>query len=245
MIRPMRFRFSSGAVLIVFASLTAGCSSAALDDLLEAAGGGTAPLDRQTVVAGLREALEVGADRTIERTALIDGFLANELIRIAIPDELEAMTRTLRKLGLGRQVDELEVTMNRAAEEAAGEAREVLWHEIRSLGFPDALAILDGGDTAATDLLRDRTTDEIRERFGPIVVEKMEAVGLARLYSELAGRYNRLPFVSQPTIDLHGYVTDQALAGLFTVLGEEETKIRKDPVARTTALLERVFGTRR
>lgn len=223
-------------------SLVGGCSSAAIEELLETATGPSRELDRETVTAGLEEALEIGSRRTIDRTAVIDGFLGNELIRILIPDELDSMARRLRQLGLGRQVDELEVAMNRAAEEAAGEARQILSAEIRALTFPDAMAILRGGATAATDLLYERTSGEIREQFHPIVVEKMEAVGLARLYEDLVGRYDRLPFVTRTAVDLDEYVTDEALAGLFTILREEERRIREDPVARTTELLRRVFA---
>lgn len=133
------------------------------------------------------------------------------LLEPVLPAELDSMARTLRRLGFDRQVDQLEVAMNRAAEEASGEAREVLWLEIR-------------------------------ERFHPIVVAKMQQVGLSRLYGELAESYNRLPLVSRPAIDLDAYVTARALAGLFVVLGEEEAKIRRDRVARTTELLRRVFG---
>lgn len=231
-------------VALVALTLTtfAGCSSTALDDLLEGAGGGYRPLDRETVVAGLKEALEIGAGRAIDRTAVIDGFFANELIRILIPEELAKMAERLRKLGMGRQVDELELQMNRAAEEASGKARGILWGEIRKLSIPDAMAILEGGGTAATDLLRERTGSEIRERFRPIVVETMDEIGLARLYEDLAERYNRLPFVTRAAVDLDDYVTGAALDGLFTVLGEEEIRIREDPVARTTELLRRVFG---
>ena len=233
---------SAFLLLICLLLVTSSCSSAALDDLLAAAGVPDRALDRETVVAGLREALEVGSDRTVERTSAVDGFLADELIRIAIPPELQAMTDALRTLGLGRRVDDLEVGMNRAAEGAAGEAREILWSEIRELTIPDAMAILGGGPTAATEHLRERTEARIRARFRPIVVSKMDEVGLARLYADLAERYNRLPLVSRPALDLDAYVTDRALSGLFTVLGNEERRIREDPVARTTELLRRVFG---
>ncbi|MCP4203849.1 MAG: DUF4197 domain-containing protein [bacterium] len=239
----MRARESIAAGLVAATILAAGCSSVALDDLLEVtSGGGPVQLDRETVISGLRQALEIGSDRTVERTAVIDGFLANELIRIVIPSDMEPMTKTLRKLGLGRQVDDLELNMNRAAEEAASGAREILWEEIRDLTFPDAMAILEGGKTAATDLLEERTSADIRDKFHPIILRKMEEVGLARLYADLAERYNRLPFVSGDAVDLDAYVTDQALAGIFTILGQEEARIREDPVARTTELLKQVFG---
>lgn len=233
----------SAPIALTFLLLTTACSGLALDDVLDAIPRQTSgELDRETIVAGLKEALRVGSERTIDRTAILNGFLANELIRIVLPDDLDSMAKTLRRIGLDRQVDELEVQMNRAAEEAAGEALDVLAEEIRGLSFPDAMGILRGGDTAATDFFRERTSDEIRQRFQPIVVEKMDEVGLARLYGLLADQYNQIPFVSRPAVDLERYVTDEALDGLFTVLAEEETKIREDPVARTTELLKRVFG---
>lgn len=228
------------AVPLVLSGLMLGCAGLAIEDLLpptEAQG----PLDNETVIAGLKEALEIGAGRAIERTSVIDGFLGNELIRILMPEELESMARNLRRIGLGRQVDELEVAMNRAAEQAAGEVREILWREIRALSFADGLEILHGGSTAATDHFRQRTESELRQRFHPIVVARMEEVGLSRLYGELADRYNRLPLVQRVAIDLDEYVTDRALSGVFTVLGEEEARIRQDPLARTTELLRRVF----
>jgi hypothetical protein len=239
---PFTVRPAAFAILLTLPVLISGCSSAALDDLLEAAAGGPAALDRETVAAGLRQALEIGSSRTVDRTSIVDGFFGNELIKILIPAELDKMAGRLRKLGLERQVDDLELQMNRAAEQAAGEAREILWAEIRALTIPDAVAILRGGQTAATDFLRSRTETEIRDRFQPIVVDRMEEVGLARLYSDLADRYNKLPFVTKTAVDLDAYVTQEALGGLFTILGEEEARIRRDPLARTTELLRRVFG---
>lgn len=230
--------------LLVMVSLggLVGCSGLALEDLLDPTVHSSRELDRDTVIAGLRQALEIGSQRAIDRTSVVDGFLANELIRIVLPEELESMARRLRQLGLGRQVDQLEVSLNRAAEQAVGEARDVLWAEIRTLSFPDAMAILRGGGSSASDFLEQRTSAEIRARFLPIVVEKMETVGLARLYDDLAERYNRLPFVTRAAVDLDQYVTDRALDGLFAVLREEERRIREDPLARATELLRRVFG---
>ena len=235
----MRYSLRLLVVPFLLLLLLPGCAGLTVEELIPADGDG--PLDRDTVIAGLKEALRVGSERAITRTSAVDGFLANELIRILMPEELESMAGALRKIGLGRQVDELEVAMNRAAEKAAGEVRGIVWREIQALSITDAMEILHGGPTAATDHFRQRTEDELRQRFHPIVVERMEEVGLSRLYAELAERHNRLPFVKRVAIDLDDYVTDRALAGVFHVLGEEEARIRADPLARTTELLRRVF----
>ena len=137
--------------------------------------------------------------------------------------------------------------MNRAAELAAGEASQVFWNGIQQMSIQDAFGILDGGDTAATDYFRRTTSDELRTRFGPIVEEQMGKVGLVKLYDDLVGRYRAVPFsaLTDAPPDLRQHVTDGALSGLFTVLGQEEAKIRREPAARSTDLLKKVFGTQR
>ncbi len=202
------------------------------------------PLDEGTVAAGLREALEVATGRSVDQLSSVDGFLGDALLRIAIPEQFETVATTLRQIGLGAQVNEFETAMNRAAERASAEARAVFWNEIRRLSIADAFAILNGGERAATDYFRGRTEAELQTRFLPIVQEKMEEVGLYRIYGELADRYNAIPFVTTPAIDLDAHITEGAMSGLFTVLGNEEARIRRDPVARSTELLRRVFGSR-
>ncbi len=203
-----------------------------------------APLDEGTVAAGLREALEVATGRSVDQLSNVNGFLGDALLRIAIPEQFETVATTLRQVGLGDRVDEFETAMNRAAERASAEARPVFWNEIRRLSIADAFAILNGGERAATDYFQGRTESELQARFLPIVQEKMEAVGLYQIYGELADRYNAIPFVTTPAIDLDTHITDGALNGLFSVLGKEEARIRRDPVARSSALLKRVFGAR-
>jgi hypothetical protein len=231
--------------LVISLAFIAGCAgvdSGALDAVLRA--GRDAPLDAKTVAAGLREALRVGTDRTVASTSKIDGFLGNALIRIVMPEQFEPAAKTLRSLGLGKQVDEFEVGMNRAAERAAGEAREVFWNAVSQMTIEDAFGILNGGDNAATNYFRSRTEEVLRGRFKPIVMGKMSEVGLYRVYNGLTDYYNKLPMVTSPALDLDEYVTGHALNGLFTVLGQEEKQIRTDPLARTTELLRRVFGSR-
>ena len=232
------------AAAMPFIALLAGLPGCAGVDMkvLEGILDTEAPLNEATVAAGLREALEVATGRSVEQLSSVDGFLGDAMLRIMVPEQFETAASTLRDIGLGGYVDDFETAMNRAAEKASAEARPVFWNEIRSLSIADAFGILNGGERAATDYFRGRTEAELRARFMPIVKEKMEEVGLYRLYGELADRYNAIPFMSTPALDLDDYVASHALDGLFTVLGEQEARIRRDPVARTTELLRRVFG---
>jgi hypothetical protein len=234
---------------LVFLFGAGGCAGstgiASLDDMLESSGlSGASTLDEGTIVSGLKEALRVGTENAVALTSAKGGFLDNDLIRIPLPDSLDPMADALRSVGFGSQVDELEVSMNRAAEQAAGEAGEVFWNAIRSMSIADARGILDGGDTAATDYFRRVTSQPLFQRFEPIVAQKMDEVGLVRLYDGLADRYRAIPLIgsAKPPPEIEGYVTDKTLDGLFTVLAEQEQKIRTDPSARVTELLQRVFG---
>lgn len=200
-------------------------------------------LDEPTVIAGLKEALRIGTENTVLSTSRVDGYLGNRLIRIALPDQLQSTASTLRRIGLGAQVDELETGMNRAAELAAAEARDIFWNAITGMTVSDAFGILRGHDTAATEYFEERTREELRGRFQPIVGEKIGEIGLSRVYERIAGAYNSYaPPGAERLVDLEDYVTGKALDGLFTVLGQEERRIREDPLARTTDLLRRVFG---
>ncbi len=226
-----------------------GCASldpALIEDILgsAAASGSQAPLDEATVGKGLKEALRVGTRRAVERVSQPDGYLANEVIRIRLPNELEDMATALRTLGFSRQVENLEVAMNRAAERAAKEAVDVFVGAITSMTLGDVWGIFRGHDTAATEYFKQRTTATLSRRFQPIIEDKMNQVGLYREYERLAGVYNTLPFVRRPAVDLDSYLTDKALDGLFKELAKEERKIREDPIARTTELLRKVFGSR-
>ena len=217
-------------------------SQSGVQDLLASAGGGSG-LDTNTIVAGLKEALQVGTRSAVQTTSKPNGFLGNQLIRIAAPSELRTMTDALRKVGLGSKVDEFEVSMNRAAERAAGEATQVFFDAIAQMTIADARRILDGDDTAATQYFRRMTTAPLSARFTPIVDSKMHEVGLNRIYGDLKSRYNAIPLVPQLTFDLTQYVVQETLDGLFLMVGEEEKRIRRDPAARVTELLRRVFGS--
>ncbi|MCA1796781.1 MAG: DUF4197 domain-containing protein, partial [Geobacteraceae bacterium] len=152
-----------------------------------------ATLDASTVAAGLREALAVGSERAVASTSSTDGFWSNEEIRIPLPDELNTVFSTLRTIGFGSQVDALELGMNRAAEQASAEAKPVLVEAAKSMSISDAMGILRGGDTAATDYFRAQTSDTLKQKFLPIIQDKMAGVGLYQQYNRLMDAYTALP----------------------------------------------------
>jgi hypothetical protein len=200
--------------------------------------------DGPTVVAGLKEALVLGSDRAVAGLSRPDGFLGDALLRIALPESFQGAASALRSAGLGGAVDELETALNRAAEQAAGQAAPVFHEAIRSLSIADGFAILNGHETAATDLFRQRTGEALRARFEPIVAAQVEATGLGRSYRQAVDAYSVLRFGGAPEpLDLGSYVTEKALDGLFLRLADEEQAIRRNPAARTTALLRQVFGS--
>ncbi len=219
--------------------LMAGCAGFNAETINRALEG---PLDSETVAAGLKEALRIGTERSTATTSSLDGFYGNALIRIALPEQYTGVADALRKFGMGSQVEAFELSMNRAAEKASGEAVEVFWDSITKMSISDAFGILNGGDTAATDYFRRRTSAELHSRFQPIVISKMEAVGVYRLYEDLVSSYDMLPIEKPAAVDLDDYITERTVNGIFLILEKEEQKIRQDPAARTTALLRKVFG---
>jgi len=229
------------ALTLLVPLLLVGCAGMENIDLGSVLGD-QAPLDEATVARGLKEALTVGTGRAVDQVGSLDGYLGNELLKIALPDELQDMAGKLRSVGLGGKVDELEVAMNRAAELAATEAVAVFGDAIRGMTVADAWGILRGGDTAATDYFQARTADALTGRYRPIIETKLRTVGGYTDYEDLVTRVESIPFLDTPDLDLVGYVTDHALDGLFSVVATEETKIRQDPVKRTTELLQKVFS---
>ncbi len=223
---------------LLFLPSCASVDMAAISDLLESA----APLDEETVAAGLREALDVGTGRAVETLSAEGGFGASDVLRIPIPENLETMASRLRSVGLDDQVDRFEDQMNTAAEQAAGQALDVFAGAIRQMTIQDAFGILNGPQDAATMYFRDRTESELTARFSPVVDDVMQQLGVVRVYEDLVTRYNAIPLVRRVDFDIQGYVVAQTMNGLFSTLAHEEQRIREDPIARTTSLLQRVFG---
>lgn len=199
-------------------------------------------LSEEKIVAGLKEALQVGTENTVNFTGKMDGYFRNEAIKILMPEKLQTLEKGLRTVGYGSQVDEFVLSMNRAAERAAPQAKEIFRDAIKAMSFDDARKILGGNETAATDYFRGKTTDKLTAAFNPIVDKTMNEGDVTRRYKELVGRFQAIPFAKTESFDLDHYVTEKSLAGLFHVLGQEEKKIRTNPAARVTDLLKEVFG---
>jgi hypothetical protein len=204
-----------------------------------------AQLDRITsreATSALKAALEKGSRAAVGQLGRADGFLGNPRVKIPLPDSLQRAERAMRRFGMGRQADELILAMNRAAEAAVPEARQLLVDSVRRMTVQDAKGILQGGDTAGTDYFRRSTQDALRQRFLPIVKQATARVGLARHYNAYAEKGVAFGLVKQEHANLDEYVTQKALDGLFLVLADEEKKIRQDPVGSGTAIIRKVFG---
>ena len=239
---------SSCLVVIVVAALVIGSGGHLqagfqdyLRDAMKALKGGEG-LTHDDVVGGLKEALEVGTRNAVQAVSRTDGYFRNPQIKIPLPENVRKFEALLRATGFGPRVDAFELSMNRAAERAAPEARSIFWDAIKQMTFTDARAILDGPEDAATQYFREKTADRLQARFKPITRQAMSEVGVTRSYQALDAKIQTIPYSDAMRFDLDQYVTAKALDGLFWMLAEEEKKIRRDPAARVTDLLQKVFG---
>jgi len=213
------------------------------EQTVQGTSGNTKGLSGEEVVSGLKEALTIGAEKATESASELGGFNRNELIRIPFPEEARDVKALALKVGMSKQVEEFEETMNRAAEKASAEAVDVLVNAVSSMTIKDGFEILNGTDTAATHYLRESTTAELTKKFTPIVDKAIDEVDLTRYWQPLASTYNKNPFKKEEiNPDLTSYVTAKALDGLFTLIKQEEKSIRENPEARVTELLKKVFG---
>jgi len=230
-----------GAALLI-CLIAAGCAGQDWREISTGLINASGETDTQTIAAGLKEALRVGSRRAVQKASKEGGYMENPEIRIPLPSRLQGMADTLEKVGMAGQIKTLEKKMNTAAEEAAGQAAPVFIDAISDMSISDARRILGGGPSAATNYLREKTSEELRSRYKPIVQEKLKSVGVVDLYNSLHDRYRKLPATPSVEFTPQDYATDQALDGLFQLLAGEEKRIRNDPAARTTDLLKQVFG---
>ncbi len=200
------------------------------------------PLTRAEVAAALRDSLSRGISKAAIIASANDGYYANPALKIEFPSDAQKVEKTLRKIGLGREVDRFVRQLNRGAESAATKAKPIFIKAITSMSIHDAFAILNGRQDAATQYLIRTIGDDLFDQFLPVVSDSLQQVNATRYYGEIVTRYNQLP-VRKVNPDLDEYATDRAIAGLFLLVAEEEANIRANPRARTTQLLRRVFGS--
>ncbi|MBI2279876.1 MAG: DUF4197 domain-containing protein [Bacteroidetes bacterium] len=204
--------------------------------------GSTNPaLTNDEVIRGLREALTVGTNNSSNLTSKLDGFYKNPEIFIPFPPEALKVKEKVEQLGMKKQVDEFVMTLNRAAETATSEAAPIFVNAIKEMTIADGFAILRGNDNAATQYLKDKTAAQLKVKFNPIVKAAIQKVEVTKYWNPIINTYNKVPFVEKMNPDLEDYVTAKAMDGLFLMIAKEETKIRKDPMARVTDLLKKVF----
>ncbi|MFP5041819.1 DUF4197 domain-containing protein [Parasediminibacterium sp. JCM 36343] len=217
-------------------------SGGGLSGLLSGITGGSKSLSTLDISSGLKEALQVGVQNAASKLSSVNGFFGNAALKILMPPEAQKLENTLREYGMGKQVDDAILSMNRAAEDASKSAAPIFVNAIKGITITDAVGILKGSDTSATEYLKGKTTSQLTAAFSPVIQTSLDKVDATSYWTTLTSYYNKIPFVKKINTDLVAYVTDRALAGMFTSVGQEEQKIRKDPVAQTTDLLKKVFG---
>ncbi len=210
-----------------------------LQQVLENSG---AVLTNTQIANGLKEALDNGITNQVTSLATTDGFFKNDLVRITLPDDLQKVDTALRKIGLSNLADEGLKVLNRAAEDAVGEAIPIFKDAIVNMTFTDAKNILMGEQDAATQYLQTATSSSLKAKFTPIIENSYQKVGADRIWKDLITRYNNIPFVNKVNPDLTDYTSDEALKGVYKMVAVEELKIRTDIKSRTSDLLKKVFA---
>lgn len=226
-------------VIATLGFFLSGCDTAR--QILETAQSSGGTLTTREVAMGLKEALKVGTDTATSRLGRTNGFFSNAAVKILMPPEAQKVEKTLRSVGLGNVVDKAILSMNRAAEDASKEVGSIFWNAITQMTIQDAFGILRGGNHAATNYLKGKTTAELTAAFKPVISKSLDKADATKYWKDVFTVYNR--FSDQPVnTDLIAYVTDKALEGLFHHIAAEEERIREDPVARGTELLKKVFS---
>lgn len=212
----------------------------ALDSMGSTSPGGALSTDE--IAAGLREALRVGTERVVAQVGTLDGFNADPAIHIPLPGVLRDVQSMLQRVGMSGLADDLETRLNRAAEVAAPEAKELFFQAISEMTLDDVKRIYEGPDDAATQYFKGKMSPPLAERMQPIVDRSLADVGAIKSYDTMMTQYKSIPFVPDVKADLTRYVVDKGMDGIFHYVAEEEAAIRNNPAARTTDLLKRVFG---
>lgn len=209
---------------------------------MSAAGAQLDKITNQDATAGLKAALEKGSGIAVDLLGKTDGFFGNGAVKIPLPDSLKKYEKLMRSVGMGKHADELILTMNRAAEAAVPEAKKLLVDSVKKMSVQDAKGILTGGQTSGTDYFKRSTTDQLRQRFLPVVKKATAKVQLAEKYNQYAQKGVKFGLVKKEQANLDDYVTQKALDGLFLMVAEEEKKIRQNPAKAGSDIIRKVFG---
>ncbi len=231
--------------LTLFALLIAGASMAQFPSKLKAKLPTTlskSSLSEEQIGKGLKEALTKGVEKGVDRVSKPDGFFKDQAIKVLMPPSAKKVEDKLRAVGQGKKVDAAIESFNRAAEDASIQAKDIFMQVITSMTLTDVKNILSGKDDAATNFLREKTKQELYNKFEPIIQSSLNKVGATKHWETVMGSYNKLPFVKKVNPNLKEYVTNKAIEGLFVQIAKEEKAIRNNPKSRTTDLLKKVFA---
>ena len=214
------------------------------DVLKKITGGGTATGTPSTleIASGIKQALEIGTSRGADLLSAKDGFLGNMAVKILFPPEAQKVEKTLRSLGMGKLADNVILGLNRAAEDAAKEAKPIFLSAIKQMTIADATNILLGSKDAATNYFKRVTTAQLMEKFKPVIANSLAKVGATKYWGDAASQYNKIPLVKPVNTDLSNYVAQKAIDGMFIQVAQEELKIRDNIGSRSTSVLQKVFG---
>lgn len=236
-------KFRKSAFILVALSLVLFSSCETLKQIMDTAGTTTErPLTETEIISGLKEALKTGTGNAVGILNKTDGYFKDPLVKLPFPPDAIKAANTLRDLGFGKLVDDFEMSINRAAEDAAAEAGPIFVNAVTSMSIADAKNILFGADNAATQYFKGKTTTALTNAFKPKIQTSLDKVLATKYWNDITTKYNRIPLVRPVNTDLPTYATDLALKGMFLKLEGEEKKIRKDPAARVKDILKRVFG---
>lgn len=228
-------------LIILLSSLLMSCSELS-SYVKELSQNESSALTQADIANGLKQALNQGVDEQVSKLTEKDGFYKNELVRIALPPELQKVDKQLRKIGLGSLADDGIKSLNHAAEDAVGRSKPIFVSAITGMSFADAKDILMGGEGAATQYLETTTNEQLYAEFLPEIQQSFDRVGANKTWESIISKYNAIPFIDKINPDLSDFVTQQALTGVYTMIAVEEKSIRSDISARTTGLLQRVFA---
>ena len=199
-------------------------------------------LSQEEAAQGLREALRIGAEKGVQLVSKTDGYFGNPKIKIPLPPDAQQKEQKLRNMGLNKEVDDAILSINRAAEDAGSKAKDIFVKAIQQMSVNDAIQIVKGSENAGTEYLNKQTSAALQQEFKPIIQSSLDKVGATQHYGKIVTAYNKIPGVQKLNPDLADFVTQQAIEGLFKMVAEEELNIRKNPAARASEILKKVFG---